>query len=117
MNNIETGTFSSAGRLASYARRAGGVVMTGSNRGLEGPGAPWMAERPGGAWRAAAGLLPLAAALALWVWVLLGALAPLSAALARIDGSAREPAAAPACPLPPGALASAASAVDPPSCR
>ena len=63
-------------------------------------------------WQDAAGLAAPAVALALWVLLLAGIAAPLGEALGRIDG-ARPPtptrAAAPEpCPLPAGALASAA---------
>jgi hypothetical protein len=72
---------------------------------------------------AAAGLAAPAAALALWALVLAGVASPLGAALARLDATGRAPPAAPAglagrtpCPVPPGALASAAPRRDAERC-
>ena len=39
----------------------------------------------------AGGLLPVIVALALWVWVVAGVMAPLGGALARIDAARRMP--------------------------
>jgi hypothetical protein len=90
--------------------------MTGSKTAPEWTAAERTATRPGSAWQHVWGLLPIAAALALWAWALAGVLAPLSGALAQID-AARERAAAPLhCPAPPGALASAA-AIEAERCR
>jgi hypothetical protein len=104
-------------RRHPYARADEEDAMTGSRRTARGRGAEWKARRPGGAWRDAWGALPILVALALWGWALAGVLAPLSGALARIDSSAREAPAAAPCGVPPGALASAAAAVDPRGCR
>ncbi|HET8541865.1 MAG TPA: hypothetical protein VFL83_18450 [Anaeromyxobacter sp.] len=67
--------------------------------------------RRSGWWEHAGGLAPIAAAIALWVFVVAGVAAPLNAALSRLDaGRAAVPpgaAAEPPCPVPAGALASA----------
>lgn len=63
-----------------------------------------------GTWDAAGVLAALVAAAALWVLVLAGVAAPLGDALARIDAAAARNAAPQACPVPAGALASAARA-------
>jgi hypothetical protein len=64
----------------------------------------------------APGVVILAAALGLWVLVLAGIAAPLGDGLARLRGRAPE-AAAPACPVPAGAIASAAPAAGGQACR
>ena len=64
--------------------------MTGSERTL----ARVEMERMRTRWnlrRGAGGLFPVVVALALWVWVLAGVLAPLGGALARIDAGRRPP--------------------------
>ena len=75
------------------------------------------ARRRWSVWKDAMGLLPVAAALALWVWVLAGVMAPLGHALARLDAGRESAAPALACPMPPGALASASGAADLRRCR
>lgn len=86
-----------AGRLASCAARA----------------VTWAAEIA----HHAGGLLAILAALALWGWIVAGVLAPLSGALARIDGAGTSAPPALHCPVPQGALASAAGAVETDRCR
>jgi hypothetical protein len=91
--------------------------MTGSMRTHEGTGAERMARLPGDAWHHVWGLLPIAAALALWAWALAGVLAPLGGALAQLDAAREREAAALPCPPPPDALASVAGHADPNRCR
>jgi hypothetical protein len=79
-------------------------------------------ERRGGGWWAdAGGLVAPLVALVLWIVVVAGIAAPLGAALVRMDARRAAPAPAMAeqapCPLPPGALASAARAGERARCR
>lgn len=92
--------------------------MIGSRRTFPGP-ARWRAALPASGWRDVGGALPLAAALTLWAAVIAGALAPLSGALARLDGPARanERAQVASCGVPDGALASSAPALVARACR
>ncbi len=67
-------------------------------------------------WGEAAGLLPLAAAVALWALIVAGVVAPLGDALARID--ARKPVVTPAACAPPAdAIASATRPLTSRPCR
>lgn len=91
--------------------------MSGSKRTPEGTGIERTALRAGSAWHHAWGLLPIAAALALWAWAVGGVLVPLAGALAQIDAAQERAAEAPPCPPPPGALASAAGTIEAQRCR
>jgi hypothetical protein len=72
-------------------------------------------------WECAGALAAPLAAIALWVVVVAGVAAPLGAALARLDAGRpllpAEVAGRNPCPVPAGALASAASRPEPGRCR
>ncbi len=86
--------------------------MMRSERGLSEVERTW-ARRTGG-WGDAAGLLPIAVALALWVIVVIGIAAPLGDAVARLDARSQPP---PDCATPSNAIASATPAPPVVACR
>jgi hypothetical protein len=86
--------------------------MTGTERTHAVLDAGWAARLRWSVREGAGGLLPVAAALALWAWVLAGVMAPLGHALARLEVGREPPAPSLVGSVPPGALASAAGAAD-----